>query len=218
MLSAVLVLTFAGVARSGSEFWIGGSGGINTYSMSDVNDDIANLGAITGYSMDTIKRGWAYGVRVGVYPSPTLSIAGGYERLTGSSEIADYSGRITYDFPADFFFSEVEYLPPSSSPFRFGLVGRLGVLAAAGKVEVAVTGEGAVSGDVTGSGIGLEGGLVGEGHAGPRVILSPSLSYAYAKISDFEVANQAVANRDGSRMALDYSGVRLRLALKILLK
>jgi len=160
--------------------------------MSEINDDIQDLNSYTGLNMDEIGGGMALGAEAGLNITPTLSLAGGFERMTGSTEIGDYSGRIELNLPANAFYGCVQYVAPSTTPFHIGFAAAMGIVSAAGEVNVAVTGEGAASGDVSGSGLMLQGRVVGEYQATPRVILAPSLGYRLARISKYEVAGQPV--------------------------
>jgi hypothetical protein len=197
--------------------WLGGAFGFGTYAMSDINDDISNFNAVTGLNMDEINNGFSFGIQAGVNATPALSLSAGYERLFASSKVGDYSGEVEYNFPANAIYGEAQYTFPSPSPFHVGLSGAMGMVSAAGEVKVVVYGYGSATGDISGSGLFFAGKLVGDYYASPRLIISPSFGYRFAKISEFEVDGEPAYNSDGSRMSLDYSGFILRGGLKVLL-
>jgi hypothetical protein len=217
LLALAFPVTPAFAADSKPVIWIAPAAGYGTYSMSDVNDDIDALNAYTGLAMDDVSGGLAYGLQAGVNVTPVVSLFAGYERIAASTEVGDYSGSLEYDLPANAFFAAAAYSFPTQSNFHLGLAGLAGMVSAAGDVKISITGVGAASGDVTGSGLMFEGRAFGDLYAMPRLILTPSIGYRIAKISEFEVADQTVFNADGSKMALDYSGLTLRIALKIVL-
>lgn len=198
-------------------FWIGPVIGIGTYAMSDVNDDINNISAVTGLSMDEITNGVAFGAEAGLQVTPMTSIFAVFERVTASSEVGDYSGSLEYKLPANVFLGGVQQSFPSSSQFQFGLAALAGIVSSAGEINLSITGEGAVSGDISGSGPVAEARLVGDYIASPALVISTNVGYRFAKISEIKVEDQTVFNPDGSKEAVDYSGITARVLLKIFL-
>ena len=137
--------------------------------------------------------------------------------MNASSDVGGAGATLEYNLPANLFFAGVQYSFPSQTAFHFGLGGLLGIVSAAGDIKYTEVGQGVASGDVSGSSVAIEGRVLGDYYATPEVVLSPSLGYRLAKLGEFKINNRIVYMGDGSKMALDYSGVTLRLALKFLL-
>jgi len=197
--------------------WLGVSGGFNTYSMGDVNDEIDAINAeISPLVMDNIKDGLGVGVQVGIDPSPSYGFAIGYQRFFASSSVGDDSGTLKYSLPANAFLGTARYLFPSERPFKLGVAGSVGVVISDGEVSLEVPGEPSVTGDISGSGPLIDGSLVGEWwNDTERFGLSVSGGYRYAKVGKTKVNDQTILNEDGSNYSLDYSGLVLQASLRV---
>lgn len=217
VLACLQFCSGAADAQANKSFWIEPLGGVSTYAMTDVNDEIADLSALTGLHMDEISSGYAYGIRAGTNVSPRIALSASYERLSGSSEIGDYSGSIEYNLPANVFYGACEYSFPSLSAFHMALAGGLGLVSAAGEINLSVTGEGAASGKVTGTGALFEGLLVAHYTILPNVTINPSVGYRFAKVGETKVEDEIVYNADGSKYTLDYGGLVFRIGLRVFL-
>jgi hypothetical protein len=95
-----------------------------------------------------------------------------------------------------------------------GLVG--GYLKSAGEVSATAYGVGSGSADVEGST------LTGEVYGGAEIpiggsnfALTPQLGLRMANVSDVEADGQPIYALDGSPYSVDYSGVTMRLALRL---
>jgi hypothetical protein len=202
---------FAGPAKP----WFAVGGGFDTHSMSDVNADIDNLNAaIFPLRMDNVTSGFAFGAALGVDITSQVSLSAHYDRLLASTDVGDATGSIKYDFPANVFGARVQYLRPYGGRSSFGIGGGLGLVSAAGKVSLIVSGVGSVTGDVSGNGPVAEGFFCGDLRASDGFAIAPLLGYRYAKISETKVRGQIIYNADGSKYALDYSGLLARVMLK----
>jgi hypothetical protein len=197
--------------------WLGLGGSFNSFSMGDVNDDIAAINAsIAPLAMDEMKTGFGFGGAFGLdLAHASLTIA--YERLLSSSEIGDASGSLKYDFPANVIDAQVTYLAASERPFSFGAGGSVGRVSSAGSVRLALTGSGSVSGDLSGSGPVAEAFGAARLRGAGRVSVVSALGYRYAKIRQTKVNGSVITNPDGSNYSLDYSGLIARVMLKIAL-
>jgi hypothetical protein len=215
--SCVLLLSGAPSARAAGQFWSGADGGYRTYGMSDINRDIRHLNTATGLEVNEIGGGRAGGIEVGVTLTSRLSLAAGYERLTASAVLGDSSGSVTYDLPANLVFGSVEYTAPSSTAFHLGLAAGLGLVSAAGKIEVNAFGADSSSGKVTGTGLMLQARVLGEYRVTHQIVLVPNVGFRLAKIGRQRLNGRTMYNADGSREVLDYSGFVIDFAVRFLL-
>ena len=224
-MKAILCAAVAGMligpvtaSAQGPRPWLMLGGSVNSFSMGDVNDEIAAINAaITPLRMDEMKTGFGFGGGFGLDLTQTVSLAIAYERLTVSSEVGDASGSLKYDFPANVFAAQVTYFAPSERPFLLGAGASVGRISSAGKVALSISGSGAISGDVSGSGPVAEGFAAGSLRAGEKVAIVSNLGYRYAKIAETKVDGTVVYNADGSKYSLDYSGLMARVMLKFAL-
>lgn len=211
---AVLALPLTAAAQ-GARPWLAAGVGFHTYAMGDVNDDISSINAvITPLSMDEINSGIGFGGAVGV-SLPAFTLAVSYERLTGSSDVSDGTGRIEYRVPANLFMAEGVFQVPTSAAFGFGVGAAVGRVSSAAEVEIAVTGLGGDTAALEGSGPAVAGFVTGSWPLGPRVAVVPMLGYRYAKIGEVKVDGDVVYKEDGSKYELDYSGLMAKLMLRI---
>jgi hypothetical protein len=218
---AVIAVSFLAPASSraaGFRPWAGVSGSWATYSMKDVNNDIADINATiagTGLQMDEIHNGFAMGAMLGGDFDNQITVGIGYDHLFASSEVGDATGSLKYDYPANAIRALGEYRFPSTSQFQPHAGMALGLVAAAGSVKLSQAGVGAVSGDVSGTGPLAEFYGGGDYRVAPTLFVNGSLGYRYAKIGEIKIQDQTVLNPDGSKYALDYSGLLIRLGLKL---
>lgn len=210
---ALPAAVFAGTPRP----WLALNGSWATYSMSDVNADIRNINAQlagSGLTMDEIGHGLGFGVAGGVETAGPVSLGLGYERLSASSEVSDASGGIRYHFPANSVRAFVEYRFPSETNRSPSVGFAVGRVMEAGSVDVTITGAGAVSAHLDGSGPLLEAFVGGDWWSEPQFALFGSAGYRYAKVGEVKLEGQTVINPDGSKYSMDYSGVVIRLGFK----
>lgn len=218
LVIALAILTApVALAQERPVFWFGVSGGYGTYAMSDVNDVIQDFNQAYDINMDEISSGLAFGVQAGVQLTPAVTIFGGYERLTGSSELGGSGYRFEFRLPANALMAGAQYTFDFAPTFRFGFAGAVGMISAAGEYELAFAGVGTESCSLTGSGVLLQGQAVADFAAADRVILSPSVGYRMAEIGEFEECGEIAYLPDGSQASLDYSGIILRATVKLIL-
>jgi hypothetical protein len=196
--------------RSWAGGWIRGVAGYSGYSMDDINDAIEEINsAIYPYELDELNGGLLYGLQLGLQSSPRTAFYLGYERLSGSSDVSDASGKIEVSVPANCFLAGAEYLFDSTSSAKFGLGGALGLVSASGGAEIAATGVGGQSADYSGSALMFQGYGLARIPVGKQVAILPQIGYRFANISDPEV--------DGGDaiFELDYTGFVLKAALQV---
>jgi len=214
IVAVVACLVAPGVARGGSfKPWAAASGSWATYSMGDVNDQIGNINqnlSGTGLSMDEIKNGFGFGIALGGDFDSPLSVGVGYDRLFASSDVGDASGSVKFDFPSNAYRAFAEYRFPSGGQFLPHVGVAAGMVTASGKIDA--TGLG--SSDVTGSGPLAELYVGGDFKAASTLSVIGALGYRYAKIDEFKAFGETATNNDGSKSAMDYSGLVARLGLK----
>jgi hypothetical protein len=202
---------------AGATPWFSASGRFGTYAMEDVNREIRMIDALTYSRFDEISSGFGLGLGVGWIPSSGRSAFGiHYERLFAKSEITDYSGSLSYDFAANAYYGTLEYRPPSTGKALFGAGMGAGAVSSAGEISLAVTGVGAASGNVEGTGPLFQGYVFAELPIGTRAFLVPLAGYRYAKISSVELDGAPIQNPDGSDYSVDYSGFVAELGLRLM--
>jgi hypothetical protein len=220
MIGVLLALSIALPSPSvaaGNRPWIGVLGGLSTYSMSDVNDEIGSINAGlagTGLKMDNIKDGGQVGAVLGLELPTGLSLGLGYEYLTGSSEVGSANGSLKFDFPAHAYraFAQYTIKGPGVSGLHVG--GSVGMVSSAGKATLLVSAVGTASGDTKGSAPLIEGYLGGDWWASRGFALTGSAGFRYANIDEIKMNDQIVYVTPGNKEALDYTGVFLRAGVK----
>ncbi len=216
-LAVVLVLV-PGIASaagaSSAKLWLECSGSWNTYSMGDVNGDIALVNAElagTGFSVDKIRDGYGLGVRTGM-DLPLLTLGVGYERLFAATDWSYRGVGLQYRFPANAVFALAEMRLPSSgrAGARLGLAGGLVSLAPVSRVGV-TGGEDPFSYRLTGTGALLEVYGAGEWWMTPQVALVGAAGYRHASVKDPTVDDTWTR----SDYAIEYGGLHLRAGIKL---
>ena len=217
LVAVTLISSATAFGGSDTRFWIGATGGLSTYSLSDLNDEIRTINSLSSLKMNEIKSGLAYGVGAGICVDNKWWLETHYERLNGSSEMGDATGRLEYHVPANAYFFNAIYTLSSNSPLRIGFCGGVGIVSAAGMISISITGTGSASGDTSGTGPLAQGFLAADIPAGSRVSFCPLAGYRFAKISKIEVRGETVYTNDGSKYSMEYSGLILRLGIKVFL-
>jgi hypothetical protein len=218
-ISVLAILLGAATAAFGARsFWLAPVGGYSTYRMQDVNRDIGHFNADFDLQMDKVSGGAAFGFEAGVSIAPRCGVSAGFERMYGSSELEYAGGSRGFQLSANAYCVSAHYTLPASDVLNIGVAAGIGVISAAGQVRVSTVSTGTIAGDLAGRGVLLQGQLRGEYYLAPQVALVPSVGYRRAKIDRFEINGSPLHNPDGSRESLDYSGVILRLALKLVLR
>jgi len=192
-------------SATGIRPWLGADGSWARYFMSDVNRDIPD----DELGMDEISSGLGLGASAGLDLSPGLGIGVGYERLFASSEAGSGSS-LKYDLAANAYRAFVEYRLKSAGRLggRLGIAG--GTVMEAGSVEI-----GDESFDVTGSGPLIEAYATTEWQAAPHLAVVFSQCCRYARVGEVKADHAVLWNADGSRFSVDYSGIFLRLGLRV---
>lgn len=221
LLPLALLLTLPTLALAGPlRPWISGGLGASTYHMSDVNDDIGDVNSAlsgSGLRMKQIDGSLGFGIAGGVDLGNGLAFGIGYDRLPANSDVGDWSGSIEYDFPGSFVRAFGRYAFQSASKANGFIEGSLGRISAGGDVSMTVSGEGSVSGDVEGSGIGFEGAAGVELWSSPQFAFTGSLGFRHAVAKDVKVDGLAVYNNSGGDYTIDYSGVFARVGVRLVL-
>lgn len=215
---ALVSLLPVGAHAEGSRPWLSFGGGFHSFSMGDVNHDISSINeVIAPLRMDELNSGFGFGGAFGLDVSPTVSLALEYERLNTSSEVGDATGSLRYDLPANVVKAQATFHSASKEPFILGFQAGLGMVSSAGGITLTATGAGSITGDISGKGPDLEGGISGQWRAASRLAIVPVVGVRYAKISSTKVEGQLIYNADGSKYSLNYSGLMMRVMVRLYL-
>jgi len=197
--------------------WVAGSIGFHTYAMGDVNDDIDGINSlIAPLNMEQIKSGIGLGGAVGVtYPKFTVGLS--YERLKGSSNVSDVSGHIEYRVPANLFLAEGAYRFPTSGSIGLGVGAGIGLVSTSAEFDFTVPA-------ITDQTLKLEGKspafdvfVAGTADVAKHVAVVPMIGYRYAKVGEVKSDGIVLTNSDGSKYAIDYSGLMTKLMVRFTL-
>ncbi len=230
LLSVVAACAIASPALAATPTpWLNVGGSWATYAMTDANQFVGAFNTmltgsgITMSKMDEVNNGFGFGVAAGVDLPAGFALGLGYDRLFASTEapfaaaipgVGDVSGTLTWKMPANAFRAMAEYRIPTPGPLgaRLGVAG--GVVSHSGAIEVSVPGEGSESLDMTGTGPLFEGYLSGDWQAAPMLGFVASVGYRYAKVDDVKVEAFGLSETVPG-LSVDYSGVLVRLGLKL---
>lgn len=223
--SVLAVLAFAfvipAIAHAEMEFGLSGFAGYQTYTMSDLNDEVvkpinADL-AGTGLSMDEISKGAGFGGGVRVRPHPDMLIAVEYQRLAASSELTVPAvGSLKLDAPANAFMGTFIYLVPSASRARFGVGGGLGYYHSSGKASFYDATAGTITEDtMDGNGFGFHAMGVADVLLSQQVHFEAGVGYRYAKSTDLKINGVKAITSSGDDAKLDWSGLLTRAGLAV---
>lgn len=201
---AVLLLT-VGSAYAQTAFYVNLGGGLTTYKLDDLNDEIDswNLG------IDNIKNG--YTIHAGLEIRPANSILGlgiAYRSLQSSeSSYHDYSGGVTYGATA-YSIEVVSKIYLSNSPAYLGL--SIGKYVSTGKVSLSITGYGYSSGDIEASCFGFSpmAGIILPIES--KISLDLGVGYRIASSDDV-----AVLGMDLIDYSMDWSGLFARGSIRL---
>lgn len=189
-----------------------------TYTMTDVNGDVAEINAFMGPfgpHMHEVRGGFGFGAAAGLDgPSPfNLGIA--YERIIANTTVGDATGSLHYHLPADLLRGIGEYRFQQGRGGSFVAGVSAGAVIERGRIEVSETGFGAGQGELRGSAPLFELYLGGERSWSDRFAFTGQLGYRNAKIDDLKIHDVRVLRSDGTPWTIDYSGVYVRAALKL---
>jgi hypothetical protein len=212
---SLLLLAGAAPVQAETQFGIAGFVGYNTYGMEDANeviDEVNDALVGTGYSLDEINSGIAFGGGLRIRPSSQVMIALDYERLSADTELSIFDFGFKLDVPANAFTATAVYLFPSTSRARFGIGAGLGYYNSSGSLRADSSGVGGEI-DVEGSGVGFHGVGSLDFAISPVVHLEGMAGYRLAETSDVEVGGETAFNAEGEEATLDWSGFMSRVGL-----
>lgn len=217
---AGLLLLVPALSLAGVRPWISGSVGGSTYSMEDVNDEIGAINSVlagSGLEMDEVTKGFNFGLAFGLDLANGFAVGAGFDRLSGGSEVGDYSGSLEYDLPANLLRVFGRYTFESAGNAKGFLEASLGRVSSAGSIRVSATGYGSATGDIDGSGLAFEGAGGVSLWASPQVAFTGMIGFRKATAGDVEVDGQPIYDPSGGDYTLDYSGVFVRAGLMVAL-
>lgn len=220
LILAALLLTAPTLASAGVRPWLSGHLGGSTYSMEDVNDDIGEINsslAGSGLSMDEITKGFNFGAAFGLDVPGGFAVGVAFDRLTGSSEVGDWSGSIEYDLPANLLRGFGRYSFQSAGKAKAFLEASLGRVMSASSVSLSITDVGSESVDLEGSGMAFEGAAGVSIWTTPQFAITAMAGYRKATVNDVEVDGVPIYNTSGGSYSIDYSGAFVRAGLTVAL-
>ena len=218
-LAVMAVLFFALAAGAApalakADFGIAGFGGYESYSMSDLNDEIALVNlflAGTGYSMDDISGGFGYGGGFRIKPSEKILVSLDYMRLPASSTLSAFGSSVKISAPGNGYMGTVTYFFPSTSKAKFGIAGGLGWYSGSATVD---TSGASTAAELSGSGLGFQGLAALDAILSPTVHAEVAAGYRYARTGGVEDENgDKIYNLSGDEATLDWSGFMSRAGL-----
>ena len=206
----------SGTALASGQWGVSGFAGYQTYSMSDLNDELItpiNLALSgTGFSMDKITTGIGFGGGIRYRTSGNLTIGVDYERLDGSSKLEVPGGSFEISTPADVVSATVVYFFPSESKVRFGVGGGLGAYTSAGKAKVYDSSTLQEETEkLEGKGLGAHGVGTMDLTLSSVAHLDANIGYRYAKTRDLVIAGEKALTASGDDAVLDWSGLLTRV-------
>jgi len=157
---------------------------------------------------DRVRNAFGYGATAGLDLPRGFCLGVGYERLPAKAD-ARAGGTGKLDFAANAWWAFMERRLLSAGP----LEARLG--ASAGAVMEAGSIEGAGSSDFTGSGPVLGAHLGLHWKAAPRLAVVTSFGYRHVRVSELKADRYLIYDSRGRRMRPDYSGVDVRLGVRV---
>lgn len=193
------------IHASSVEVWLAPTGGLSTYRMSEINDEISFLNTIyrPGSRLDEISSGASLGARLGVGVGARWVVALVYERLWARSKGVSSE----YDLPANVFATTACCKFLRRAPGSAGIDLGIGVVTAAnGKLGPHQTL------DLEGQGMVLEGALALDSASWHRFGIQMRAGYHHARIDDVE------ADGASTHLDVDYSGLILRAGLRITIR
>lgn len=196
--------------------WLGVNGSWGTYSMSDVNDMAGdfNAGLREDYhKMAEIHDGFGIGVTTGLDLTRRLSAGLSFDQLSATTDVGYPANPLVFKFTANAFRVFGDY--------ALSRRGRLGMHIGLGAGLVSefglLVGGGAPTSDLTGKGPLGDLAVGADWWATPEFAVTGSAGYRYAKVGEVKVDGRTFRNFDNSKIAADYSGVLVRLGVKLAL-
>jgi hypothetical protein len=214
VIMIAIVSTIPASAKMQPRFWVGGQLGFNSYSMGDMNDYIDYFNNYYSVAMNKITSGFSYGVEAGVQLNSSLGIYAGYDNMSATTKLTDLGGQLTFDFPVEEIYGGIQYAVWRLPNWDFGFAGDIGSASISGKETHFADQWGAVTYSVTGNDIFYRIRLFSDYKAGKVFIISPSIGYRIGKFDEFKEDGVIVYKPDESKMAMDYSGMIVRLTIK----
>ena len=217
----ILVSTFTEVsyAEGSKRFGLALFGGYSTYSMSDIDDALAEPGTFfpgATVTADDIGAGAGFGAGLRMWRSDRVMVSIDVSRLLAKTDgSAVYLGTPfdgELNVPATNVGLTVNYLFPSNTRSRWGLGAGAGYYTCTG--EASASGSGVTfSADVEGSGFGFHALGIGDIALSDAVNVEIGAGYRLAKTTDVQVDGGVLYNADGSKSQVDWSGFMSRLGV-----
>jgi hypothetical protein len=195
----LLALPSAALAKDKMQFGVSGFGGFNTYTMTDLNDEIKLFNsdlAGSGVSLDEVKHGLGLGGGVCAWVTKDILVSAEYQRLFAKTSTSGSISGIPYSFefklPANAISVSGGYYFPSPSKVRFGLGAGVGYYWTKTSITAEVNGvslSDSVSTEFKGHGLGFHGVGLLDVAATPQVHLGVQIGYRYAKTTELKDAD-----------------------------
>lgn len=192
--------------------WVGFEGSVGRYTMGDVNRTLSALNVDlvgTPLRLWPIEGGPGCGLSAGLDLGRGFSLGAGYDRVFASSGAADATHFAKFRLPGNAIRGLAEYAFPRKGPLGAHVGGAAGKLMVTGEITDEFAHE------VRGTAPLYEVYLGGDWWGQPRCGLFATLGYRSARVKEVKIDGVVALNPDGSKYRLDYSGMMLRLGLKV---
>ncbi len=198
-LSLFAMAVAPSLAAAGS-FGAEAFGSFSTYSMKDVNDDLAATNLSFGTDFADVSNGLSGGLGLRMWANQNWMISGSWEPLRASTE--DAASSVKYNLNAQSFQFSGTYFMPSATNARYGLGAGFGYYSIGGEIEAPST----TPTKIEGSGPGFHFQGVGEWSMNKQFAFTGTAGYRLADIEMKDATGAPVPTASGSNSTADYSG------------
>jgi len=196
--------------------WLGVSGGLGSYDMSEINTEITAFNSANpGFTFPLLNQGMSLGLAVGVDASHGVTYGLGLDRLHANTRAGDSSGSLEYQFTANAWHAFGEYAFRNLGHASIAIGGAVGLIAENGNEIDSQPNMAPIKYRLTGSSPMYQAHLTGCWWAANRFGITGSVGYRYARIRALKLEGGSLITSNGEALAADYSGPFVKLGIKI---
>ena len=215
-ICALCLLAATAVAAGDHPVAVAVTGGPTLFAQDDVGDLVWRVNdAAAPRSMDDLDGGEAWGAALGFGLTPALTAGLGYEHFSAESELVGGEAGARFALPAHAVRAFLEYRGAFLPWLEGGAGVGAGLVIADGEQHVDPSLIDVPAGDYEGEGLLLEAYWLGDVLLDENIALTLSLGYRHAEIDNVKIDDARLRNADNSFLALDYSGMLLRVGLRV---